>query len=109
MQAYLLPNQILTFDDQLEIFSFWTRMNGLSYNTKGTSEIEYCKCGSEMENEHLFLCNFLNAGQVLKYKYDDLLNGTLAQQKYIITILRKNMEKHTKFSRAQDELSDASF
>ena len=69
-------------------------MNGSNNNT------EFCHCGSEMVNEHGLLSNVLNEGQDKNHTYDDLLNGTLALQKYIISILRNNMEKHIKFSRA---------
>ena len=53
------------------------------------------------------------SGQALRtadgwvHKYDDIFNGTLAQKKNIIDILRNNMEKHKQFSRAQDGPLDA--
>ena len=75
-------------------------MNGSNNNT------EFCHCGSEMVNEHGLLSNVLNEGQDKNHTYDDLLNGTLALQKNIINISRKNMENHSKFSWAQDGLSD---
>ena len=77
-------------------------MNSLNYNTPGTSEIEYCQCSDEMTNEHLLYCNILNEEKPHLYTYDDFLNGSLIKKKNIIYILRKNMEKHSNFSQAQD-------
>ena len=104
MQLYLLPNQTLTFNDQIEIYSYRSRMNAINYNTPGTSEIEFCKCGQEIKNEHLLYCINLNEVQIITHNYDDIFNGTLSKKKIIIDILRKNMEKHKQFSRAHTML-----
>ena len=45
-------------------------------------------------------CIDLNEGQIITHTYDDIFNGTLAKKKFIIDILRKNMEEHKK---SQDE------
>ena len=104
MQPYLMPNKTLTLEDQIDIFSYRSRMNNLKYNTKGTSEIEYCQCGHEMKNEHLLYCNLLNKDKPHFNTYDDFLNGSLTQKKHIIHILRNNMIKHLEFSPDQDKI-----
>ena len=104
MQPYLMPNRILTLEDQIDIFSYRARMNNLKYNTKGTSEIEYCLCSQEITNEHLLCCNLLNKDKPHFYTYDEFLNGCLIKKKHIINILRNNMIKHLEFSQDQDKI-----
>ena len=58
--------------------------------------MEYCECSTEMTNEHLLFCNFLNEKSHI-YTYDDFLNGNLIKKKDILNILRNNMEKTFKF------------
>ena len=59
-QAYLKPNKMLTLQEQRTIFSFRARMNNLSYNFQGNNQIEYCQCGKEMTNCHLYECKIFN-------------------------------------------------
>ena len=60
-QEYLLPNNFLTLKEQREIFSYHTRMNKLKYNFSGNNEEEFCECGIEMTNIHLYECFKLNS------------------------------------------------
>ena len=42
-QRYLQPNQILTYEEQISIFAYRSRMNNVKYNF-GSDE-ELCVCG----------------------------------------------------------------
>ena len=55
-QGYLMPNLILTFEEQKTIFSYRSRMNNLQNNFHGNKIIELCQCGTEMNNQHLYEC-----------------------------------------------------
>ena len=101
-QNYLLPNQILTFDEQKLIFAYRSRMNKLQYNYPGNQQTELCQCGVDMTNEHLYYCNVLNEGNILQDKYEQIFNGNLTEQKRILDILEHNIKKHEQFTSAQD-------
>ena len=82
-----ITNKTLTFEDKIEIFSYRTPINGLNYNTKGPEQRSRILSVWQWDrNDHLLLCNVLNEYQDTNHKYDHLLNGTLAQQKYMINI-----------------------
>ena len=68
-------------------------MNPLKNNFKGDKIIQYCVCLQVMENKHLYYCEILNNGRKINHIYEDILNGTLHQQKDIINILTENMKK----------------
>ena len=100
-QGYLLPNNILTLQDQRDIFSYRSRMNKLAYNYKGNNIEEKCQCGKDMNNIHLYECQVLNHSE-RTVKYSKLFNGRLCELKYLISIIRENLKKHEKFTQAQD-------
>ena len=99
MQPYLQPNSLLNFQEQIAIFSFRTRMNPLSYNFGNKSEIEKCKCEEQITNQHLLECDVLNNGRH-DFKYQQILNGTILEQKTILSILMKNIEIVESFTQA---------
>ena len=101
-QAYLLPNNILTLEEQRIIFSYRSRMNQLKYNFQGTNYPEQCKCGTLITNEHLYYCKLLNNNKIVDLKYENICNGILQDQQTIIHILNQNMMKHEEFTLAQD-------
>ena len=100
IQSYLRPNQVLNYQEQTEIFSYRAEMNDLKINFKGLKEQEYCICKTVLNNSHLFQCKLLNNGENTKYQYEDLLNGTLHQQKHIFSILKKNLANYRKITLA---------
>ena len=59
-----------------------------------------CVCTKELHNSHLYECITLNNGEALKLKYEDILNETLHQQKYVLNILKKNLAAYTKITLA---------
>ena len=100
-QTYLLPNNILTVQEQRAIFAFRTRMNFIKNNFKGNNSIEYCQCESEMTNKHLYECILLNNSEK-KIPYETLFEGRLCELKYIVNILLENQEKPERFTLAQE-------
>ena len=100
-QNYLLPNQILTFQEQKLIFSYRARMNKLLYNQPGNEETQLCQCGENITNEHLYNCIVLNQGNIGIDNYEQIFNGTISEQKRILNILEQNMKKHEKSPSAQ--------
>ena len=99
-QNYMKPNIVLKFQDQVDIFSYRSEMNDLKCNFKGMKEEELCLCSSIMNNVHLFECKELNNGELSKYKYEDLLNGSLHQLKYLLNIMKKNLAQYRKITLA---------
>ena len=100
-QGYLLPNKILTLEEQRDVFSYRSRMNNLKYNFKGNKIEEKCQCGEDMTNSHVYVCHALNNSK-RKVQYSKIFDGRLYELKYVITILRKNLKKHERFTQAQD-------
>ena len=100
-QTYLLPNNILTIQEQRAIFSFRTRMNYWNNNYKGKNIVEYCQCESEITNKHLYECKVLNNIEK-KIPYETIFEGRLCELKYIVNILLENQEKHERFTLAQE-------
>jgi hypothetical protein len=80
-QGYLLPNNILTLQDQRDIFSYRSRMNKLEYNYKGNNIEEKCYCGKDMTNIHLYECQVLNNSE-RKVQYSKIFDGRLCELKY---------------------------
>ena len=79
MQNYLKPNAVLTFQEQVNIFSYRSEMNEISM--KYIHGYEWCICKEEMNNAHIFQCKLLNNDDNPGLKYNQILNGTLHQQK----------------------------
>ena len=65
-QRYLLPNEILTWEEQVEIFSYRSRMNSLTYNFGGE---DICLCGTFLNYEHLYSCKILNKEKHPRLEY----------------------------------------
>ena len=99
-QAYLKPNKMLTLQEQRTIFSFRARMNNLSYNFQGNNQIEYCQCGKEMTNCHLYECKIFNQSD-RRIPYNNIFEGRICEMKYIINILIENQNKFEVFTLAQ--------
>ena len=100
MQNYLKPNRVMTYQDQIEIFSYRSEMNDISLKYNEIQDNKVCVCTQELNNSHLYECITLNNGEALKLKYEDILNGTLHQQKYVLNILKKNHAIYTKITLA---------
>ena len=84
----LKPNRVLSFQEQVDIFSYRFEMNELSLNyIQGNKK---CICTEELNNAHLFQCNILNNNHYPEQKYEYILNGTLHQKKNILKIMEKN-------------------
>ena len=98
-QTYLLPNEILTWEEQTAIFAYRSRMNSLKYNFGGE---DICVCGTVLNNEHLYSCETLNGEYLPSLKYSVIFNGTIVQQKEVIQILNRNKKIFENITLAQD-------
>ena len=69
----------LRIEEQRFIFSVRSEMNPLKSNFKRNNkmEVEFCikKFRTELDNEHLVWCKFIN--EESDYRYNDILNGNL--------------------------------
>ena len=92
MQDYLRPNHVLTLKEQIEIFSYRSKMNEFNFNFKGLKDEESCVCTIKLSNPHIFQCRILNEFKDHELKYEDILNGTLHQQKNILNTMKKNIK-----------------
>ena len=105
MQNYLKPNRVLTYPDQIEIFSYRSEMNEMNYNSKGLKDDEICVCTNILNNPHLYHCQILNNGESPKEKYEYILNGTLHHKKIFFNIMKRNLEKYRTITlAARDEI-----
>ena len=100
MQNYLKPNKVIKFQEQVEIFSFRSEMNEISLKYQEPKANKTCVCKKDLNNQHLYECTHLNNGVELKFKYENILNGTIHQQKYILNILEKNLAIYKKMTLA---------
>ena len=96
MQNYLKPNIIITFQEQVEIFSFRSEMNEISFQYQEPTANKPCEFTKELNNHHLYECTLLNNGLEFKFKYENILNGTIHDQNHILNILKKNLAIHIK-------------
>ena len=55
-----------------------------------------------MINEHLYFCNILNEGNIIKDKYEYIFNENITEQKKFIDILEQNMKKYEQFTLVQE-------
>ena len=87
--GYLLPNNFLTLKEQQEIFSYRTRMNKFQYNFPGTNEKEFCECGIEITNLHLYECAMLNRNKIT-VPYMKIFERRLCEMEAVLNILIEN-------------------
>ena len=55
-----------------------------------------------MRNEHLYYCNILNEGKIVKGKHELIFKGNITEQKKIKDILENNIKKHKEITLAQE-------
>ena len=95
-KKYLLPNRILTWEEQKEIYSYRSRMICLKDNFGGE---DHYICGNILENEHLYYCEAFNKEKIRNIEYKSIFNGSIKEEKEIIQILNEKMKI---FTLAQD-------
>ena len=58
------------------------------------SNIKYeCYCGNEENMKHIFYCKSLSNGIEQRIEYEKIYNGTVTEQKEILTIFERNMKR----------------
>ena len=100
MQDYIKPNKVLTYEEQVELFSYRSEMNEVSLKFKEYQEFKTCFCNEELNNIHICQCTILNNREYPENKYEELMNGTLHKQKYFFNIMKKNLEQLRKITKA---------
>ena len=103
-QDYLMPNDILSFEEQTSIFSYRSRTNKIDNNFSKNHNIDNanCRCGAQLMNEHIYSCLILNERRQLNIPYKRIFNGSLHDMKKIVNIMNENMKKLKSLSQAQD-------
>ena len=77
-------------------------MNNLKYTISENHKMkEACLCGEDMNNTHLFECQFLNKSEKT-IPYNNIFSGRLSELKYWIDILKENEIKLENYTQAQD-------
>ena len=60
------------------------------------SNMKYeCYCGNEENMKHIFYCKSLSNGIEHRIEYEKIYNGTVTEQKEILTIFERNMKRRT--------------
>merc|ERR1712208_223093 len=87
MEEYLLPeNRILSITEKQKLFEMKNKMTKIPSNFS-KSNIKYeCYCGKEENMKHIFYCKILNNRIEQRIEYDRIYNGTLKEQREILTI-----------------------
>ena len=82
-------------------------MNEFNFNYKGLNDNETCVCSRKLNNPHILQCPMpntqlpiLNNSKHYEYKYADILNGTLHQQKNILNIMKTNIANYRQITLA---------
>ena len=94
MEEYLLPeNRTLSIIEKQKLFEMKNKMTKIPSNFS-KSNIRYeCYCGDEENMKHIFYCKSLSNGIEQRIEYDKIYNGTVTEQKEILTIFERNMKK----------------
>ena len=97
MRDYLLPNNIITLEDQRYIFSLRCRMNNISSNF--TNEHVLCEtdCGEILNNEHIYNCEVLNKGIKPDIIYNKKYNGFLKDKVKVLKHMERNILHREQF------------
>ena len=53
--------------------------------------------------EHIYNCNYLNEGNLLNIKYENIFNGSLKDQIKILEKIQENLEKREKVKEIKKE------
>ena len=92
MSDYLLPNIYITnIEDRQMLFGI---RNDMFIYKEGffVNKSDKCLCG-ELENiKHIYSCEKLDNSELI-YPYNRIYNGTISEQKYIITRIKSNLQQ----------------
>ena len=96
MADYLMPNQTLIIEDQIEIFQLRSRRNKLPSNW---GEDKPCEtgCGLILNNDHILNCFLLNESESEKYDLNLIYNGNIEEKIRILNIFRRNSIRRKKY------------
>ena len=75
-------------------------MNLIKDNFRNEHLLEKCLCMKTLTNEHMYICEILNDNEKPSIKYIQFFNGSLSEQKIIVTIMNRNMKIIEKFTLA---------
>ena len=92
MAQYLCPNNILSAEDQRDIFQIRSQTNDLPAN-RGDPQPCLTGCGGILNNSHVFQCPVINKNKLLDYNL--LVNGTLNEMKDGLNHWKENLKKIT--------------
>ena len=94
MEEYLLPeNRMLSIFEKQKLFEMKNKMTNIPSNFSKSNMKYECYCGNEENMKHIFYCKSLSNGKEQKIEYDKIYNGTVTEQKEILTIFERNMKK----------------
>ena len=90
MADYLCPNNLLSVEDQRDIFQIRSQTNSLPAN-KGDPQPCPTGCGSILDNPHIVQCTIIN--KYIEGNYDMVLNGTLKEKQDILKHWKNSLKK----------------
>jgi hypothetical protein len=103
MAEYLQPSSPLTISQKQTMFAVKNRMIEISENFPGKNIEDICHCGKKETMEHIYNCNYLNEGNLLNIKYENIFNGSLKDQIKILEKIQENLEKREKVKEIKKE------
>ena len=82
---YLMPNNELTIEQKLKIFSIRNKMLNIPSNfVSRENNTSKCICKQREDMEHLYECEFLNE-TTIEIKYEEIYGDNIKLQKKILT------------------------
>ena len=94
MEEYLLPeNRTLSIFEKQKLFEMKNKMTNIPSNFPKSNMKYECYCGNEENMKHIFYCKSLSNGIEQTIEYDKIYNGTVKEQKEILTIFERNMKR----------------
>ena len=90
MAEYLLPNDVLSIEDQKLIFSLRSQsFQIIDEDSKIT--IENCICSAKLDILHLYACTELNEDTIC-VNFDNIYNDKISEKKIIVTRIRQSLQ-----------------
>ena len=94
MEEYLLPeNRTLSIIEKQKLFEMKNKMTNIPSNFSKSNMKYECYCGNEENMKQIFYCKSLSDGKEQKIEYEKIYNGTVTEQREILSIFERNMKK----------------
>ena len=93
MSDYLLPNNELSIEEKIQVFSIRNKMDkNIPANFCSSQKIIICFCGNRENMEHIYKCKLLNEVEP-SIKYEKIYSENIKEIKAINERFQENMNR----------------